>query len=236
MQHNKSPYKNKEEFEKILSMLWDRILQTPKIVESVSGVKLVAKFRYTDFPSALYIDISGESPRYFWNPEKEVQADVEMILSSETSHKFWMEDLNVPMAIASRKIIPKGSVQKALKLIPALKPAFAMYPQVLQDMGRHDLLVRPPKRMRRPLFEPLLRFFPFKKKGRMDPSQFPVFPMEFEEGKGKPPAPKTTKPLEKATDKDLLHTMCVIRAFEEHLSLAFRQGDLPTEEIGRAHV
>ena len=120
-------YKNQEEFEAILSQLWDKICTTPKIVESVSGVKLIARFRYTDYPSALYIDLSGDTPKYFFNPEDEVQPDVDMILSSDTSHKFWMEELNVPMAIATRKIIPKGSIQKALKLIPALKPAFAMY-------------------------------------------------------------------------------------------------------------
>ena len=110
-------YKNKEEFEAILSRLWDRILETPEIVASVSWVKLIARVRYTDYPSALYIDISGDTPAYYFNPEKEMTPDVDMILSSETSHLFWLETLNVPMAIATRKIIPKGSVQKALKLI-----------------------------------------------------------------------------------------------------------------------
>ena len=133
-------YKDREEFEAILSRLWDRILESPEIVESIGGVKIIARFRYTDYPSVLYIDNTGETPRYYWNPAEEVKPDVDMILSSETSHKFWMEDLNVPMAIAGRKIIPKGSVQKALKLIPALKPAFAIYPEVLKEFGRDDLL------------------------------------------------------------------------------------------------
>jgi 2-oxoisovalerate dehydrogenase E1 component len=224
------PYKNQEEFEAILSKLWDRIFETPEIVESVSGVRLIARFRYTDCPSVLYIDNTGEKPRYYWNPKKEVQPDVEMILSTQTSHLFWMEDLNVPMAIASRKIIPKGSVQKALKLLPALKPAFVIYPEVLKDFGRDDLLekaVKTKAKKKLPI-EAIVDLFR-KKEFRQD--VLPVFPMVFKEQKP-PQAPVLKKiSVKKATDKDLLKTMCTIRAFEEHLADAFRQGQLPTEAI-----
>jgi len=222
-------YKNQQEFEAILSKLWDKIFDTPAIVQSVSGVKLIARFRYTDYPSALYIDISGDIPRYYFNPEKEVQPDVDMILSSETSHLFWMEDLNVPMAIATRKIIPKGSVQKALKLIPALKPAFALYPEVLKEFGREDLLTKIAKRKTKKKL-PLLNLLDFFKKKEIYPDLLPKFPMEFASAQ-----PVTQQTLKKdarsVSDKDLLKTMCVIRAFEEHLVGAFKEGKLPTEAI-----
>jgi 2-oxoisovalerate dehydrogenase E1 component len=222
-------YKDQQEFEAILSKLWDRILDTPAIVQSVSGVKLIARFRYTDFPSALYIDISGETPRYYFNPEKELSPDVDMILSSDTSHLFWMEDLNVPMAIATRKIIPKGSVQKALKLIPALKPAFAMYPEVLKEFGREDLLQKKAKAKAKKKL-PLLNFLDLFKKKEIYPDILPKFPIEFAAG---PPAaqPALKKEARPVADKDLLKTMCVIRAFEEHLAGAFKEGQLPTEAI-----
>jgi hypothetical protein len=175
-------YKNKEEFEAILSRLWDRILETPEIVASISGVKLIARFRYTDYPSALYIDISGDTPAYYLNPEKEMTPDVDMILSSETSHLFWMETLNVPMAIATRKIIPKGSVQKALKLIPALKPAFAIYPEVLKEFGRDDLLEKTVKQKSRKTFS-LFNLLDFFKKKEIYPDILPQFPITFDSQK-----------------------------------------------------
>jgi 2-oxoisovalerate dehydrogenase E1 component len=133
------PYRSKEELEHILSRLWERIFADPTIVKAVADAKLVAKFRYTDYPTELFTDLKKEPPGFYWNPHADAAFDVEMILSSETSHAFWMETLNVPLAIAGRKIIPKGSVQKALKLIPALKPAFALYRQVLLAEGREDL-------------------------------------------------------------------------------------------------
>ena len=224
------PYKSQEEFEAILSKLWDRILDTPAILDSVSGVKLIARFRYTDYASELYIDISGETPRYYWNPKEEVKPDVDMILSSETSHKFWMEDLNVPMAIATRKIIPKGSVQKALKLIPALKPAFAMYPEVLKEFGREDLLVKTAKRKPKKKL-PIQHLLDFFRKKQINLDVLPKFPMVFETGKRTAAhAPKKEAP-KNVTDMDLLKTMCTIRAFEDHLAGAFKEGQLPTEAI-----
>ncbi len=221
-----APYKSQEEFEAILSRLWDKILESSEIVESIGGVKIIAKFRYTDYPSALYIDNSGDEPRYYWNPEEDVAADVEMILSSETSHKFWMEDLNVPMAIAGRKIIPKGSVQKALKLIPALKPAFAMYPEVLKEFGRDDLLTKGTKAKRKVSRFNLSDLF---RKKELKPGLLPPFPIMFDGMKAEQPVLK--REVREVSDIDLLKTMCIIRAFEEHLAGAFKEGQLPTEAI-----
>jgi 2-oxoisovalerate dehydrogenase E1 component len=225
-----APYKNQEEFEAILSKLWDKILDTPAIVDSIGGVKIIAKFRYTDYPSALYIDNSGDAPRYYWNPEEDVKADVEMILSSETSHKFWLEDLNVPMAIAGRKIIPKGSVQKALKLIPALKPAFAIYPEVLKEFGREDLLEKAPKKRAKKKMS-LFGRLDFLRKKEIHPEILPLFPLAFRAGKPEKPPVLNTEEPPKASDKELLKTMCVIRSFEEHLADAFKEGKVPTEAI-----
>ena len=226
-----APYQGQEEMEAILSRLWDRILATPAIVDSIGGVKIVAKFRYTDYPTVLYIDTTGAGPRYYWNPEEERAADVEMILSSETSHKFWLEELNIPMAIASRRIIPKGSVQKALKLIPALKPAFALYPQVLREFGRGDLLEQAPTPRAGRQKASFWGRLGLPKKGELHPEFLPGFPLAFASGPpSKPPVLHRAEPLP-ATDRDLLQTMLTIRAFEEHLAAAFGEGRLPTEAI-----
>ena len=225
-----APYKNQEEFEAILSRLWDRILDTPAIVDSIGGVKIIAKFRYTDYPSTLYIDNSGDEPRYYWNPKEDIKADVEMILSSETSHKFWLEDLNVPMAIAGRKIIPKGSVQKALKLIPALKPAFAIYPEVLKEFARDDLLEQAPKKKGKKKTS-LLSRLDFLRKAELHPEILPLFPLAFTLGTPAETPILNREDPPKAGDKELLKTMSTIRAFEEHLAGAFKEGNVPTEAI-----
>ncbi len=172
-------FKNKEDLQTILNKLWDMIFSNPEIIESVSGEKLIVKFRYTDFETSFYIDLTGERPTYYWDPADKVASDVEMILSSETAHKFWLEQLNVPLAIASRKIVAKGSIQKALKLLPALKPAFPLYPEVLVQLGRGDLVVSRKtagKRKRK-----LTSLFRKKRSGSYDFDKLPEFPMDHTE-------------------------------------------------------
>ncbi len=219
-------YRSQAELESLLTELWTRIFAAPEIVAAVSGAPLIAKFRYTDYPTALYIDTKADPPAFYWNPDPPVEADVEMILSSETAHHFWMETLNVPLAIASRKIIPKGSVQKALKLIPALKPAFALYPDVLRDAGREDLLAVAKKKKRSRKF----RLFRRRREKSFDASVLPAFPAldppaETPGADSDPGGEKMAGPL------DLLRVMTTIREFETHLAGAFKEGILPTEAI-----
>ncbi len=222
-----TPYKDKEELVKILSTLWDEIFNTPEITQKVSEEKLIVKFRFTDFQTDFFIDTTGDIPRYFWDPGKNTDFDVEMILSSETSHQFWMQTLSVPMAIATRKIIAKGSVPKALKLIPALKPAFALYPPILKRMGRDDLLQKKLKRKSRRS----LRFFGRGRAKTYALDAIPAFPMEFREAQIDPPKKKRSIPVKTVSELDLLKIMHTIRAFEQHLSDAFKKGDIPTEAI-----
>ncbi len=221
-----TPYRSKDELERILTRLWERIFADPTIVKAVSDARLVAKFRYTDFPTELFIDLKRDPPGFYWNPGPGAVFDVEMILSSATSHAFWMETLNVPLAIAGRKIIPKGSVQKALKLIPALKPAFSIYPQVLLAEGRQDLLVRAPTGSRKKRFA----LFHWQRRKGWQSDRIPVFPMDASERAA--PCEVPAKSGHRVPDDlERLETMHTIRFFEEHLAAAFARGDLPTEAI-----
>jgi 2-oxoisovalerate dehydrogenase E1 component len=221
------PFSDREEMVRILTILWDKILSNPQVIKSVGQSKILVKFRLTDPDADLYIDIRGAAPRFYWDPEVPEDPDVEMILSGQTSHLFWMEDLNVPLAIASRKIIAKGSIQKALKLLPALKPAFALYPGVLEEAGRHDLLVKDKKAKRRPGFS----WFRATRKRDYDLSVLTPVPLELTDTAqpARRPTKKAARPA--ARDLDILKTMSLIRAFEEHLSTAFRAGSIPTEAI-----
>ena len=222
-----APYKNQDEMKRILSALWERIFKKPDILSSIAGVKLVARFRYTDYKCALYIDVSGDSPTFFWDPKEDKPFDVDLMLSSETSHKFWMEDLNMALALASRKIVAKGSMRKALKLIPALKPAFALYPEVLKEMGRGDLLQKSKKPAKKALFS----FFTRRKQKAFSVQDVPVFPLELVEVL-EAVEPKKPSPVKReVSDEEILKVMYTIRFFEEHLATTFREGELPTEAI-----
>ena len=222
-----SAFKSKDELVQVLSALWEDIFNTPAITEKISAEKLIVKFRFTDFGTDLYIDNKGDVPRYYWDPPDDVAFDVEMIQTSETSHQFWLEKLNVPMAIATRKVVAKGSVQKALKLIPALKPAFALYPEILKRMGKADLLQEAPTKKRKRRFKILGR----RRPGTYGLDALPSFPMQYADDTAKAEVQARSAIAKTVSEADLLKTMLTIRRFEQHLSEAFQKGDLPTEAI-----
>ncbi len=222
-----APFETKQQFTAIFSALWDRIVRTPEIAKILSQTKLLARFRFSDFGTDLYLDATGDDLRFYWDAEGQPAPDVEMILSSETSHRFWMQDLNVPLALASRKIVAKGSVQKALKLLPALKPAFSLYPGILREMGRADLIAGREKVVRRRKF----RLFRGRNKAQYDLARVPSFPLEFSRETHVLRAERTVGDVPSVSDAGLLRMMHRIRFFEQHLSQSFQRGELPTEAI-----
>jgi 2-oxoisovalerate dehydrogenase E1 component len=219
-------YKDKQELQAILSRLWERIFNTAEIVDKLADLSLVVEFRFTDIETRMFIAVGDGRREVSWDPGHPPQADVEMILTSDTGHAFWMEELNVPLALAGRKIIAKGSVQKALKLLPALKPAFAIYPEVLAEKGRQDLLVRKGPSVRK---KKRMRLPAWGRPKKLSLEGLPIFPMNRNEvGRSLSLNQETGGAV---TPLDLYRTMLTIRMFEQHLSEGFRQGEIPSEAI-----
>ena len=62
-----------------------------------------------------------------------VKPIVEMAMKADVAHDFWLGKVNVPFAIVSGKIMARGPVAKALQLLPVIKPAFDIYPNVISQ-------------------------------------------------------------------------------------------------------
>jgi hypothetical protein len=60
---------------------------------------------------------------------------IEMTLSGDTCHKFWLKEISMPIALAKGLIKAKGPLPKVLKLLPLLKPAYAAYPGIAREHG-----------------------------------------------------------------------------------------------------
>ncbi len=63
-------------------------------------------------------------------------AEVELTMSADDGHRFWLGQLNLPVALAKRKIKVGGGVTKLMGLVPALQPAYALYRKHLAELGR----------------------------------------------------------------------------------------------------
>ena len=89
-------------------------------------------------PYALAVDFGQGVVQFGSDITMDVAVDLEM--SADNAHKFWLGKLNVPLAIAKRDIKVHGSVQKVLKLAPLMQPLHEKYHQILKDAGLEEMI------------------------------------------------------------------------------------------------
>jgi len=134
-------FSSAEEAEKVYLGFFSHITQHPelrgKFVESGASFRA----NYTDPDSAVSVDASQDPPVVkVGAAAKAAEVDVALFMTADDGHKFWMGDLNIPMAMARRKVKIEGSVGTLLKMLPAMQPAFSMYPDYLAQQGMADKL------------------------------------------------------------------------------------------------
>jgi alkyl sulfatase BDS1-like metallo-beta-lactamase superfamily hydrolase len=107
----------------------------PKFVKS----KTVFRINYTDPEASILVDCTHDPIRITQGPS-EVKPDVELTMSADNGHLFWIGKLKITTAITKRKVKVNGQVTKMMNLLPALDPAFARYRTYLAEKGYADLV------------------------------------------------------------------------------------------------
>ena len=228
-------FESTEQLYDVMGGLFERIAATPEIADELVEGNMVVRFRWKEPAGEATIDLRS-APIAFTMGPSELDADVEMIQSADVAHRFWLGGLNVPQAIATRKVVSKGSVPKALKLLPAVKPAFELYRGVLREKGMEASIPAVSVGRRRRFGR---RFW---RRWFSGGASKPIVPpreilnrhhIPIREGAPKATStPASTLPEdERALKRAMLERMILIRAFEEHLSRAFAERQLPTEAI-----
>lgn len=129
-----SVFDSSEKFEEVLAGFFKLIAATPQVADKLLASKLIIRFNYSDPDLMLVVDCSGDAVDVRVNDD-ETKAIVEMSMKADIAHKFWFGKVNLTMALTRRQMIAKGPVPKILKLLPAIKPTYAMYPKYLDENG-----------------------------------------------------------------------------------------------------
>lgn len=127
-------FKDSETFEKLLGGFFKLMAETPVIAEKLLASNLIVRFRYSDPDVVIVVDCSGDSVDV--RPgDRETKEIVDMSMSADIAHKFWFGKVNLMAALTRKQMIAKGPIPKILKLLPAIKPSYAMYPKYLEENG-----------------------------------------------------------------------------------------------------
>ena len=128
-------FENKEKLQEVLGELFINLMGDPVVGPKFTKANVVIKYNISDPDGTLWL-IPGVDPekRVIWG-STDAKADVEMTLSGDTCHKFWLKHISMPVALAKGLVKTKGPLPKVLKLLPLLKPAYDMYPELAKAHG-----------------------------------------------------------------------------------------------------
>ncbi len=127
-------FESSEKFEEVLGGFFRELAENKQIADKLLKSKLIIRFSYTDPDLIIVVDCSGD--KLDVRPhDTETKATVEMSMTADVAHKFWFGKVNLTKALTRKEMVAKGPIPKILKLLPAIKPSYAMYPKYLEDNG-----------------------------------------------------------------------------------------------------
>lgn len=134
-------FSSEEEVYDVMGAFFEQVTKDPELGPKFQSAKTAFRINYTDPDAALLIDTT-QDPIAVRTGEAASNSDVEveLTMTADDGHKFWLGDLNIPMAMARRKVKVDGPVGKLMGLLPAMQPAFGKYKTYLDERGLTDKL------------------------------------------------------------------------------------------------
>ena len=124
-------FANTEKMYEVLGTLFNTLMNHPSVGPKFVESNIIIKFTINDPNGFIWLTpdngvICGDS---------DLKPTIEMTLSGDTCHKFWLQEVSMPVALAKGLIKAKGPLPKVLKLLPLLKPAYEAYPEISRKHG-----------------------------------------------------------------------------------------------------
>lgn len=135
-----SVFSSTDELQAVMWDLWQEIKQNPEMSERLIASRLVVQFRYREPEGLMTIDCADGKEMRILVGHTDIKPMIEMSMKADIAHDFWLGKVNVPMALMMGKIVSRGPTPKALALLPVIKPAYQIYPRVLQTRGKDSQL------------------------------------------------------------------------------------------------
>ncbi len=128
-----------EELYEVLTPYYRSLTTDPDIGPKFVKANTSFRVRHTD-PEAVFLLDATQDPAVVTTGDaaEAGDAEVDLTMSADDGHKFWLGSLNLPIALAKRKIKVHGSINKLLGMLPAMQPAYGKYRKHLAELGRPE--------------------------------------------------------------------------------------------------
>jgi hypothetical protein len=119
--------------------IFEAAFQDAEIGPKLTDTGLVVAFDFTDPAAVVVIDMANKAVREGVAGGQPPIATMSM--TADTGNAYWQGKVNLPLAMAKKKIKVDGNVASLLKLAPLGKKLYPVYIERLKNDGRDDLVV-----------------------------------------------------------------------------------------------
>ncbi len=131
-------YRDRDEMVEIFGILAERAASS-QAAKALHDAGMVVSFVYHNPDLVLTMDGltpgDGEPPMVMRFDAREPAPDVSFECSADVGHQFWTGKLDVPQALGRGIVKAKGSIAKALKLLPMMPPLYEAYRNLMDERG-----------------------------------------------------------------------------------------------------
>jgi hypothetical protein len=125
-------FESKEMMTEMFGEIWKKLVHETEFGPKLKENQISVSFVVDDPNLEMYVDENGP---LFGDEARAKTPVVTMKMAGDNVHKFWLNKLNIPKALALRHVKAKGPVGKVLQVMPLLKSGKAMYPDYCKKYG-----------------------------------------------------------------------------------------------------
>lgn len=119
--------------------IFTECVSDPDLGAKFAETGVILKLNFTDPEAVVLVDFVG-SKVYTDDLSAAPAPTVEMFMTSDVGHEYWLGKVNVSVALAKGQMRAKGPVPKILKLVPLTKHVFPRYVEMITAADRPELL------------------------------------------------------------------------------------------------
>jgi hypothetical protein len=127
-------FESTEKMHEVLGSLFQMLADDPEVGPKANAENINIVFYIHDPEGQIWLLHGDPTPTIVTGP-CDATGDIEMWISGDDCHAFWLQKATLPVLLAKRKVKAKGPMAKVLGLLPLLQPAFDAYPGVCEKYG-----------------------------------------------------------------------------------------------------
>ena len=128
-----SVYASAEQLNNIMQELLEDIFNDEKVGPKLKKSKLVINYIVSDPDTSIWVDTLQSTVAF---GEYERPASIQLTMNGDTFHAFMSKNSTIPDLVAEKQVKVIGSLARVLKLLPLVKKAYDLYPEIAK---KHNL-------------------------------------------------------------------------------------------------